>query len=72
MVVVHFYDNKNVVLTQYLNQVPAEGSDIRIKGRSGKVTSVQTDDNRIYNVQVEFQAIVKKQVAALAQNKKRR
>ncbi|WP_043931730.1 hypothetical protein [Bacillus sp. EB01] len=74
MVVVHYYDNKNRILTRYLDHAPTEGSDVRIKGRSGKVTKVQTEDNHIYNVQVELQPVAKnKQVGpALPQSKKRR
>jgi hypothetical protein len=74
MVVVHYYDNKNRILTRYLDHAPTEGSDVRIKGRSGKVTKVQTEDNRIYNVQVELQVVVKnKQLGGIpAQTKKRR
>ena len=40
MFVVHFLENKNVLVSQLLKNVPTVGEDVVIKGRKGKVSSV--------------------------------
>ncbi|WP_423410562.1 hypothetical protein AABM38_11805 [Heyndrickxia sp. MSNUG] len=72
MFAVHFFENKNQLLTQLLKTIPTEGQDLKIKGRKAKVTSVTTVDEKNIHVQVALEAIVKtKQPLDLANKKKR-
>ena len=72
MVVIHFIHNKNVVLTQPLQQVPSVDENIKIKGRKGKVVSVKEIEENRFQVQVILEEIVKKQLTLLDNKKKRR
>jgi len=72
MVVIHFIHNKNVVLTQLLQQVPSVDENIKIKGRKGKVVSVKEIEENRFQVQVILEEIVKKQLTLLDNKKKRR
>jgi hypothetical protein len=74
MYVVHFFENKAEILNQLLGSVPAVGEPITIKGRKGKVTSVnQVDDKHVHvQITVEKAAVKNKPTAAdLAKKKKR-
>ena len=59
MFVVHFLENKNLILTQYLQNAPSAGEELRIKGRKGKVSSVNSIDEKNIQVQVIFETINK-------------
>ena len=72
MAVVHFYENKTVVLTQLLKNIPSIDESIKVKGRKGKVISVQQDDQNHINVQVIFEQMTKNQKLPLDDNKKKR
>lgn len=72
MVVIHYIYTNNVVLTQLLQQVPYIDEDIKIKGRKGKVVSVKEMKENTFHVQVTLEPIVKKQLAAIDNKKKRR
>lgn len=48
MFVVHFFENKNLLLIQLLHYVPSVGEDLRIKGRKGKVLNVNRDEKNIH------------------------
>lgn len=52
MFIVYFFENKNVLLSQLLKHVPSVGEDLRIKGRKGKVSSVNSIDEKTIHVQV--------------------
>jgi hypothetical protein len=71
MFAVHFLENRNQLLTQLLKTVPAEGENVVIKGRKGKVTSVTFVDERNVQVQVALEVIVKKASVELPSKKKR-
>ena len=72
MVVIHFIHNKNVVLTQLLQQVPSVDENIKIKGRKGKVVNVsQIKDNK-YHVHVDLEKIIKKDLTLKDDKKKKR
>ena len=43
---VYFFENKNLLLSQVRKLVPAEGEDIKIKGRKGKVLNVTSIDEK--------------------------
>nr|WP_304214100.1 hypothetical protein [Fredinandcohnia onubensis] len=71
MFVVHYFENKNLLLTQLVQNVPAVEDTIKIKGRKGKVINVTDIDGRNIHVQIELDRIVKKS-AVVDPKKKRR
>jgi Mg2+/Co2+ transporter CorC len=74
MYVVHFFENKVELLNQLLGSVPAVGEAITIKGRKGKVTSVNNVDDKHVHVQIMIEKVaVKNKLSAadLAKKKKR-
>ncbi|QTD43131.1 hypothetical protein [Sporosarcina sp. Te-1] len=72
MFAVHFYENKTYVLNQALRTVPAINEEIRIKGRKGKVVSVEEMEENQYFVFVEFEKIIAKGKADAQDTKKRK
>ncbi|WP_010281921.1 hypothetical protein [Bacillus timonensis] len=70
MYVVHYFENKNLLLTQLVQNIPAVEEVIKIKGRKGKVTKITDIDEKNVHVQVELDQIVKKK--AVDDSKKRR
>lgn len=57
MFAVHFIENNTVLLTQLLNRVPAEGEELKIKGRKAKVSSVKDIDELNVHVQVIIEVV---------------
>jgi len=72
MFVVHYFDNRNLLLTQLRSYLPSVGEDIKVKGKKGKVSSVTSVDETVYHVQITLEVIKKVQLTALAANKKRK
>ena len=73
MFAVHFYENNNYVLNQALEKLPVVDENVRIKGRNGKVVSVQALEGNKYFVFVEFEKVVeRKNLAARDDRRKRR
>ncbi|MBB4824809.1 hypothetical protein HNO89_002035 [Sporosarcina luteola] len=72
MFAVHFYENKTYVLNQALRTLPAIHEEIRIKGRNGKVVSVEEMEENQYFVFVEFEKIAAKNKIDAQDTKKRR
>ncbi|GAA0344428.1 hypothetical protein GCM10008967_38530 [Bacillus carboniphilus] len=69
---VYFYENKDMVLNQVRNTVPAVGDDLKIKGRKAKVLSVEhADDNKVH-VQVSLEKVSKKSKVIEDPSKKRK
>jgi hypothetical protein len=71
MFVVYFFENKNLLLNQLLKNVPSVGEDLTIKGRKGKVSSVDSIDEKKIHVQVIFEK-VKKNIAIVDNSKKKK
>ncbi|MFC5465011.1 hypothetical protein [Lederbergia graminis] len=71
MIVVHFIENRNVILTQLRKTVPTSGENIRIKGRNGSVVDIKKIKDNVVHVYVTMVAITKKNVM-LDSKKKRR
>lgn len=74
MYVVHFFENKVELLNQLLGNVPAIGEAVTIKGRKGKVMSVNNVDDKHVHVQIMIEKVVVKNkltAADLAKKKKR-
>ncbi|WAA12834.1 hypothetical protein [Fervidibacillus halotolerans] len=55
MYIVHFVENKHIILSQYRKNKPILNEEIRIKGRKGKIKNIQEQENRIVYVEVEFE-----------------
>lgn len=73
MYAVHFMEKNIIVLTQVLRDIPAVEDELKIKGRKGKVISVQETEENGIHVQVEFEQIVDKNKAAIKElGKKKR
>ncbi|MCM3745225.1 hypothetical protein M3193_13885 [Sporosarcina luteola] len=73
MYAIHFYENKNYVLNQVLRNIPSIDDNVTLKGRKGKVLSVEEIKENVYYVFVEFEKVVdKKKLAAEELAKKKR
>ncbi|WP_102346386.1 hypothetical protein [Bacillus sp. Marseille-P3661] len=68
---VHFFENKNLLLSQLLNQVPSVNEDLKIKGRKGKVSSVHPIDEKSVHVQIILEKVNKK-APVIDQSKKKK
>jgi hypothetical protein len=72
MFVVHFFDNKKLLLNQLLKRIPSVGEDLTIKGRKGKVSSVASIDEKNYHVQVLLETVNKNKLIVDNSKKKKR
>ncbi|MCM3567635.1 hypothetical protein [Neobacillus mesonae] len=70
--VIHFFENKTNVLTQLSQQIPTVDENIKIKGRKGKVLSIEEISEKVIHVYIEFEKIKKVQVSAKDNKTKRR
>ncbi|EDL66727.1 hypothetical protein [Bacillus sp. SG-1] len=71
MYIVYFYENRNLLLHQLRQSVPAEGEELKIKGRKAKVESTQATEGNKVHVQVQLEKVVKKPAVDLSKKKKR-
>jgi hypothetical protein len=71
MFAVHFFENKNLLLSQLLKRVPSVGEDLKIKGRKGKVSSVNTIDEKNIHVQVIIEKVNKNKLIVDNSKKKK-
>lgn len=72
MIVVHYLEKNVELLNQLVDNVPTEGDIVTIKGRKGKVLSVNPLNDKHVYVQIELEAIKKVQLLANDPKKKRR
>ncbi len=72
MFVVYFFENKNLLLSQFLRRVPDLDEEIRIKGRKGKVSSVKNIDEKIVHAQVILEEVKKNNFIVDNSKKKKR
>ncbi|UQD52503.1 hypothetical protein C0971_11115 [Bacillus methanolicus] len=72
MFVVYFYENKNLLLSKLLKRLPSVGEDLTIKGRKGKVSSVNCIDEKIFYVQVILENVSKNKLIVDNSKKKKR
>jgi hypothetical protein len=72
MFAVHFFENKNLLLSQLLDRVPAENENIKIKGRKGTVASVSNVDEKTFHVQVILESMKKNKLVAAEPTKKKK
>jgi hypothetical protein len=71
MVLVHFIENKSIVLSQLLKNIPSVDENIRIKGKKGKVLNVKKVDETVIHVHVVFEKVAKNQPIVKDVKKKR-
>lgn len=71
---VYFFENKDLLLSQLRNRVPSIGEDLTIKGRKGKVSSINSITERKIHVQVSIETAIKtkKNIIDDSQKKKKR
>ncbi|MCM3390062.1 hypothetical protein [Ureibacillus chungkukjangi] len=72
MYAVHFYERNTLFISKLLNEVPTEGSEIKLKGRKGIVTQVSEVQENKYHVQIELEAIKKVPLVSALDKKKRK
>jgi len=72
MFTVHFFENKNLLLSQWLSRVPAVGEDLKIKGRKAKVLSIDAIDEKTRHVQVVLEKVNKKAATLIDNSKKKK
>lgn len=72
MYAVHYFEGKTNVLSQLLNNVPAVGETLKIKGRKATVLGItKIEENKIH-VQVELEVAKKNSKFIVDQSKKKR
>lgn len=71
MFVVHFFERKTLLLSQLRKSIPAVGEELKIKGRKGKVSSVDSVEEKKIHVQVELESIKKSNQIIDPKKKKR-
>jgi hypothetical protein len=72
VVVIQFFENKSLVLSQLVNSIPSIDESIKIKGRKGIVADVKKIDDNLFHVQVIFEKVVKPQPGVKDTKKKKR
>ena len=72
MVMVHFLENKTVILSQLRSNVPILNENIKIKGRKATVLKVNQMEENAVQVQVEFEKVKQVQQALKDAKKKKR
>ncbi|SDM58290.1 hypothetical protein SAMN05518871_101594 [Psychrobacillus sp. OK028] len=65
MFAVHFMEKNIIVLTQVLREIPLVDTDLKIKGRKGKVVSVHETEKDGIHVQVEFEKVIDKNKSSI-------
>ncbi|MCD7035694.1 hypothetical protein LRR81_15725 [Metabacillus sp. GX 13764] len=71
MFAVHFFEERNTLLTQLLKSIPAAGDDVKVKGRKGKVLEVTPVDEKNFQVFVKFESAPKGKSAVEEAKKKK-
>jgi hypothetical protein len=69
---VYFFENNTLILSQFLKYIPSVDTDIKIKGRKGKVFSVKMVEENRFHVHVNFEKIIIKSQLKAKDNKKRK
>jgi hypothetical protein len=71
MFVVYFFENKNLLLNQFRQNVPSVGDVLKIKGRKGTVSSITQIDEKNIHVQLILENINKNKLVDQSKKKKR-
>ncbi|MDN4493480.1 hypothetical protein [Ureibacillus aquaedulcis] len=72
MFAVHFYERNTLFISKLLNEVPAVGSEVKLKGRKGKISEVTEVEENKYRVQVELEVVKKASYVDPVDKKKRK
>jgi hypothetical protein len=72
MVVIQYYENNTLVLSQLVQNIPTVDESIKIKGRKGKVLNVNQIKDNLIHVHVSFEKVLKNQPAIKDNKKKKR
>jgi hypothetical protein len=72
MFAVHFFENKNLLLSQLLQKVPSVGEELKIKGRKAKISSVTNVEGNKFHIQVDIEKVTKGKNAVVDLSKKRK
>ncbi|MEH7250955.1 hypothetical protein V7111_02380, partial [Neobacillus niacini] len=72
MFVVHFLENKNVLLSQLLKNAPTVGEEVVIKGRKGKVSNVTQIGEKHFHVQLFFEKVKVNKGKTVVDNSKKK
>jgi len=72
MFAVHFYEKNTLFISKLLNEVPTLGSEIKLKGRKGKITQVTEVEENKYHVHVELEVLKKVALVSALDKKKRK
>ncbi|MFT8321504.1 MAG: hypothetical protein ABF649_11405 [Bacillus sp. (in: firmicutes)] len=72
MAVIHFFENRSIVLTQLLNNIPNVEEPIKIKGRKGIISNVQKIEDNLFHVHILFEQVLKNQPLVKDTKKKKR
>lgn len=68
---VYFKENNDIILYQFLENIPKMEDMIKLKGRKGKVLQVNEMEQNKYEVIVQLEKKVKKQVLVNDKRKRR-
>ncbi len=71
MFAVHFFEKKNLLLSQLTRIIPGVGEDLKIKGRKAKVLSIKHVDEKNIHVIVALEVVKSKVFVDTSKNKKR-
>lgn len=72
MYAVHYFEGKTNLLSQLLNNVPAVGETLKIKGRKATVLSITAVEENKLHVYVALEVIKKTSKFVVDQSKKKR
>ena len=72
MFAVHYFENKNLLLSQLLQRVPSVGEELKIKGRKEKISSVTNIEENKFHIQVVLEKVNKNKTAAIDPSKKKK
>jgi len=72
MFAVHYFENKNLLLSQLLQRVPSVGEELKIKGRKAKISSVTNVEDNKFHIQVVLEKVNKNKTAAIDPSKKKK
>lgn len=70
MFTVTFYENKSLVMSQLLKRIPTVDEEIKLKGKKGKVVSVDHINESNVHIHLIFEK-VKKQVPTEREKKRK-
>ena len=72
MYVVKYFEDKNLLLSQLVKNLPLEGTELKIKGKKGKIESITAVDEKNYHIQVTLEKIIKGKFIVDNSKKKRK